>query len=143
MTPNGSETRLSKRASAAKLRSSISSPAVSYRLLSLLIATPALLPVAAHAAEAVVCRSEVEQGPILIDATCTDPKFNKTIIDSTTTLTEPYAIHKVSGHFEGTTAKFNIYLPPEENRKGRFYRLVYPLTDGNANEEALRLGLNG
>ncbi|WP_454798481.1 hypothetical protein [Novosphingobium lindaniclasticum] len=112
-------------------------------ILRFLVATPLLLPGAAKAEDAAACRAEVEKGPVLVDATCVDPQFNKPVIDSRTTLSEPYAIYKVSGHFEGTGAKFNIYLPPKENWKGRFFQLVYPVSDGNANEETLRFGLNG
>jgi hypothetical protein len=36
------------------------------------------------------------------------------------------AHHKVSGHFEGTDIRFNVYLPPANQWKGRFFQYTYP-----------------
>jgi hypothetical protein len=65
--------------------------------------------------------------PMLITADCVDPTYNQPVIDSESDLTVPVPHHKVAGHFEGTTNRFNIYLPPKSQWGGRFFQSVYPL----------------
>lgn len=86
------------------------------------------------------CTSHETGGPLWITAGCTDPQFNKPVIDREVDLTSPVPHHKVSGHFEGTDAKFNFYLPPKEQWKGRFFQKVYPLYDENAFDSHIAFG---
>ncbi|MET0360490.1 MAG: hypothetical protein ABW048_01935 [Sphingobium sp.] len=108
-------------------------------LVFLLASTSSLLPLAAHA-QPEVCRKTDATGPLQVTATCMDAEFSQPVIDSRKALTEPVPVLKVSGHFEGTDARFNIYLPPRERWQGRFFQQVYPMTDGEASEQALRFG---
>ena len=57
---------------------------------------------------------------------CVDPLYAKPVIDSEQDLTTPVVHHRVSGHFEGTDIRFNIYLPPANQWKGRFFQYTYP-----------------
>ena len=59
-------------------------------------------------------------------ADCVDPLYANPVIDSEQDLTTPVAHHRVSGHFEGTDIRFNIYLPPASQWKGRFFQYTYP-----------------
>jgi PKD domain len=64
-----------------------------------------------------------------VTADCVDPLYNRPVIDSQTDLTTPVPHHKVSGHFDGTTKRFNFYFPPKSQGEGRFFQSVYPLQD--------------
>ncbi|MEC0184706.1 S-layer homology domain-containing protein [Paenibacillus peoriae] len=86
------------------------------------------------------CISQETGGPLWITAACIDPQYNNPVIDGEVDLTSPVPHHKVSGHFEGTDAKFNFYLPPEEQWKGRFFQKVYPLYDENAFDSHIAFG---
>jgi hypothetical protein len=48
------------------------------------------------------------------------------VIDAEQDLATPVVHHRVSGHFEGTDIQFDIYLPPREQWKGRFFQFTYP-----------------
>src|SRR5579863_4994382 len=69
--------------------------------------------------------------PMLVTDECVDPTYNAPVIDSQTDLTSPVPLHLVSGHFSGTTGKFNIYLP-KTGWQGRFFQYVYPLQTEDA-----------
>src|SRR5579863_1364152 len=69
--------------------------------------------------------------PMLVTADCVDPTYNTPVIDNQTDLTLPVPLHLVSGHFSGTTGKFNIYLP-KTGWQGRFFQYVYPLQTEDA-----------
>jgi PKD domain len=64
---------------------------------------------------------------MLVTADCVDPTYNKPVIDSQRDLTSPVPVHLVSGHFDGTTGKFNFYFPPKSQWQDRFFQFVYPL----------------
>lgn len=81
------------------------------------------------------CAPREPGGPVWVDATCTDTQFASPVIDSTISVTTPYVAQLVSGHFDGTTATFKIYLPPKASWRGRFFQNVYPIGDGNAAPE--------
>lgn len=87
------------------------------------------------------CTSQENGGPLWITAACIDPQYNNPVIDSEVDLTSPVSHRKVSGHFEGTEAKFNFYLPPKEQWKGRFFQKVYPLYDENAFDSHIAFGV--
>src|SRR5215218_8716448 len=73
------------------------------------------------------CTAPVEGAPIFITAHCVDPEYDEPVIDSTVEQARPVPHRKVSGHFKGTTATFNIYLPPRSEWQGRFFQAVYPI----------------
>ena len=73
------------------------------------------------------CAAPAAGGPIIVTATCVDPQYSQPVIDTETDVTAPVRHHKVSGHFEGTTAKFTFYFPVKSQWKGRFFQSVYPL----------------
>lgn len=77
---------------------------------------------------------------MLVTLDCIDPDYARPVIDSRVDISTPVAVHKVSGHFEGTNAKFNFYFPPQAKWDGRFFQFVYPMTDGEASEGRLRFG---
>lgn len=94
----------------------------------------------ASAATRPVCAALVSGGPIQVTADCDDPVYNKPVIDSETDLTSPVPHRRVSGHFDGTDKKFNLYLPPKKQWRGRFFQRVYPLLDENATAEDIAFG---
>jgi hypothetical protein len=71
---------------------------------------------------------------MFVTADCVDPLYNQPVIDSEVDLTTPIPHHRVSGHFEGTEKRFTFYFPPESQWDGRFFHLVYPLDDENAED---------
>lgn len=84
-----------------------------------------------------LCEALIRNGPLHVTQSCIDPEFSKPVIDSVLTVTRPLALHKVSGHFEGTSVTFNFYYPPKGQWRGRFFHKTYPFTDGLANEQDL------
>ena len=72
------------------------------------------------------CAAAQPGGPVQVTPDCVDPLYAKPVIDSEQDLTTPVVHHKVSGHFEGTDIRFNIYLPPADQWKGRFFQYTYP-----------------
>lgn len=95
---------------------------------------------AANGAAAVTppgCASPAGGGPLWVTADCVDPEFNRPVIDSETDMVTPVPHRKVSGHFDGTDAKFNIYLPSKESWEGRFFQKLYPLQGPEATEETI------
>jgi len=69
-----------------------------------------------------------------------DPDYNRPIIDQEVDMTHPVPHRKVSGHFEGTDKRFNFYFPPKDQWEGRFFQLVYPLIDENADDDMISFG---
>ncbi|KAK2471228.1 hypothetical protein H9L39_17459 [Fusarium oxysporum f. sp. albedinis] len=70
---------------------------------------------------------------------CVDPKYSQPVIDSETDETSPVPHRKVSGHFEGTTIDFNVYLP-KEGFKGRFFQILYPLQTSTSLPQEIGFG---
>ncbi|MEV4018313.1 hypothetical protein AB0J35_48245 [Nonomuraea angiospora] len=95
------------------------------------------------AARSQPCAPAQTGGPVWVTADCVDPTYNRPVIDAETDLTGPVPHHKVSGHFEGTTVKFNVYLPPKSQWQGRFFQLVYPLQNENATDDSIAFGAAG
>jgi hypothetical protein len=93
--------------------------------LALALLTTALVPLTAAAAPA-DCKAAQPGGPMQVTADCVDPQYANPVIDSQSDENAPVAYHKVSGHFEGTEVQFNIYLPPANQWKGRFFQYTYP-----------------
>jgi hypothetical protein len=69
-----------------------------------------------------------------------DQQYGKPVIDSQTDQTVPVPHRKVSGHFDGTTVKFTIYLSPKSQWQGRFFQYVYPIQNENATDENISFG---
>ncbi|KAH7240294.1 uncharacterized protein BKA55DRAFT_678616 [Fusarium redolens] len=70
---------------------------------------------------------------------CSDPLYSQPIIDNETHETLPVPHRRLSGHFEGTSVDFNIYLP-HNGWKGRFFQLVYPLQNSTASDREIGFG---
>ncbi|KAF5688736.1 hypothetical protein FDENT_4679 [Fusarium denticulatum] len=70
---------------------------------------------------------------------CVDPLYSRPIVDGESHETLPIPHLRVSGHFEGTTVDFNIYLP-DNGWKGRFFQLVYPLQNSTASDREIGFG---
>ena len=77
--------------------------------------------------------------PLQITADCVDAKFATAVIDKESDETNPVPHRKVSGHFDGTTTDFNIYLP-KDGWDGRFFQLVYPLQNSTAEDREIGFG---
>ncbi|GAA2132809.1 PKD domain-containing protein [Actinomadura napierensis] len=75
-----------------------------------------------------------------VTADCVDPLYAHPVIDGEKDLTTPVPHHQVSGHFEGTSVKFNLYLPQASRWDGRFFQLVYPLQNENADSPSIAFG---
>jgi hypothetical protein len=89
--------------------------------------TAALVPSSASAAgPPPTCAPTEPGGPTWVTADCVDPLYDHPVIDSEQDLTTPVVNHRVSGHFAGTNVQFNIYLPPADQWKGRFFQYTYP-----------------
>ncbi|MET8208882.1 PKD domain-containing protein [Streptomyces sp. NPDC005373] len=99
-----------------------------------------LLPVQGASAAPAECAAREPGGPVWVTADCVDPQYKNPVIDSETEQTRPVRHHRVSGHFEGTNVKFNVYLPPKDQWKGRFFQYVYPIQDANATDETIGFG---
>ncbi|TCC36631.1 Tat pathway signal sequence domain protein [Kribbella speibonae] len=91
---------------------------------------PVQASVAAPAAQP--CVADQPGGPVWVDASCVDPDYDQPVIDHESDVTDPIALHKVQGHFKGTSIRFTIYLPPAAQWQGRFYQYVYPTQSENA-----------
>ncbi|MGZ5392862.1 MAG: hypothetical protein ACXWD3_13745, partial [Mycobacterium sp.] len=90
-----------------------------------------LLPDTAAVAAPKECAPLTSGGPIFVSPDCADPAYNTPVVDNETDVTSPVAHRKVSGHFEGTAFRFNIYLPAKIRFENRFFQLVYPTIDEN------------
>jgi hypothetical protein len=86
----------------------------------------AVLVPAGAASAATECTATQPGGPVQVTPYCVDPLYAQPVIDTEQDLTAPVVHHKVSGHFEGTNIRFNIYLPPANRWKGRFFQYTYP-----------------
>ncbi|MDX3798272.1 Tat pathway signal sequence domain protein [Streptomyces sp. AK04-3B] len=104
------------------------------------LGTSAISIPGASAATRPQCAALVSGGPMWVTADCDDPTYSQPVIDSETDLTTPVPHRKVSGHFDGTDKKFNLYLPPKGQWRGRFFHKVYPLTDENAADQDIAFG---
>jgi len=85
-----------------------------------------LFPVDVAFAAPPECTADHPGGPVQVTPNCIDPLYAHPMIDGEQDLTTPVVHHRVSGHFEGTDIRFNIYLPPASQWKGRFFQYTYP-----------------
>ncbi|KAF7555024.1 hypothetical protein G7Z17_g2468 [Cylindrodendrum hubeiense] len=83
------------------------------------------------------CVTLGSSGPLQVTLDCIDPIYNLAVIDSETEVSVPVPHRKISGHFDGTTVDFNIYLP-HDGWDGRFFQLVYPLQSSIASDYDIR-----
>ncbi len=102
-------------------------------------ATP-LLSTPASAEARPVCTTSGPGGALQVTPDCDDPTYDRPVIDSEEDLTTPVRHRKVSGHFEGTSKKFTIYLPPRKQWQGRFFHKVYPTQDEQAPDDVVAFG---
>jgi hypothetical protein len=105
-----------------------------------LVLGAALAPIETASAAAPECAAVQPGGPVQVTADCVDPLYSHPVIDNEVDLTQPVVHRKASGHFAGTEIRFNIYLPPANQWKGRFFQYTYPLTDENATDRAIGFG---
>ncbi|KAH6678978.1 hypothetical protein VD0002_g5677 [Verticillium dahliae] len=87
------------------------------------------------------CPEQLPAGSRFITPDCTDPSFSMAIIDDEIDAATPVTHRLVSGHFNGTTTRFNIYLPPRNKWEGRFFQFVYPLVTEEAKDETIAFSL--
>lgn len=86
------------------------------------------------------CTSPQSGSPILVTADCIDPTYANAVIDEQKDVTTPVALHRVSGHFDGTAVKFTIYLPAAKDWKGRFFQYTYPTSIELATDDQVAFG---
>ncbi|WP_280437686.1 hypothetical protein [Nocardia carnea] len=98
------------------------------------------IPSARVAAEPALCVPATAGGPVWVDADCVDPEFDTPVIDDVEDVAAPVPHRRVSGYFEGTDKRFNFYFPAKGKWQGRFFQLVYPLVDENAEPEDIEFG---
>ncbi len=84
------------------------------------------LPAGTASAAPPECAAAQPGGPVQVTPDCVDPLYANPVVDSEQDLTTPVAHHQVSGHFEGTDIRFNVYLPPADQWQGRFFQYTYP-----------------
>ncbi|CRK38145.1 hypothetical protein BN1723_004383, partial [Verticillium longisporum] len=87
------------------------------------------------------CPEQLPTGSRFITPNCTDPSFSMATIDDEIDVATPVPHRLVSGHFNGTTTRFNIYLPPRNRWEGRFFQFVYPLITEAAKDETIAFSL--
>ncbi|MGY0390596.1 hypothetical protein ACWZJV_26790 [Nocardioides sp. WG-D5] len=103
----------------------------------------ALLPTGGGAAAASeACAPKAAGQPMWVTADCVDPTYGKPVIDSQRDVAGDTPHHQVTGHFAGTSSRFNIYLPPVGQWEGRFYQIVYPLQSENASPRDIALAFD-
>jgi hypothetical protein len=103
-------------------------------LSAVTLALSCLQTASAAAAPPADCVPNAPGGPMVITPQCVDPLYSKPVIDRESDETSPVALHKVSGHFEGTSTRFTIYLPAKNSWQGRYFQWVYPLATENAED---------
>ncbi|MFF7490147.1 PKD domain-containing protein [Streptomyces luteogriseus] len=106
----------------------------------MVLGTSAISVSGASGASRPQCAALVSGGPMWVTPGCDDPTYNRPVIDSERDLTSPVPHRKISGHFDGTDKKFNLYLPPKGQWQSRFFHKVYPLTDENAVDQDIAFG---
>lgn len=94
----------------------------------------------ADQADPALCTPPGPGHPLRVTPDCVDPDYDTPVVDLETVETSPVPHVRVTGHFEGTTARFAIYLPTDIEWEHRFYQLVYPLIDENAGAETISFG---
>lgn len=105
-----------------------------------LVLSAVLLPAAPASAAPPDCVATTPGGPVQVTPDCVDPLYAHPVVDSEQDLTTPIVHHRVSGHFEGTTVKFTVYLPPAGQWHGRFFQYTYPTSTENALDRAVAFG---
>jgi hypothetical protein len=73
------------------------------------------------------CSSPAADAPLLVTATCVDPRYNDPYVDIDEQRTAPVPHRYVHGGFKGTDAKFSFYFPPREQFEGRFFQNTHQL----------------
>src|SRR5690242_3735139 len=101
----------------------------------------ASVPSAESAAATVpACTARTPGGPVQVTPECRDPEFAEPIVDTVRDVRDPVEHRRISGHFQGTATKFNVYLPTPGTWKGRFFQWVYPIQDENATDRTIAFG---
>lgn len=89
------------------------------------------------------CAPTAPGKPTFITEDCTDPRFDKPVIDVDETRREPVRHRYVNGHFEGTDARFSFYFPDPDHYRGRFYQRTHPsFTDENSDPGEIAFALS-
>ncbi|KAM0335003.1 hypothetical protein ACHAQA_000037 [Verticillium albo-atrum] len=88
------------------------------------------------------CPEQLPVGSRFVTLNCTDPAFATAVIDNEIDTTSPVPHRLVTGHFNGTTTNFNIYLPPADQWEGRFFQFVYPLASEDATNDTIKFSLD-
>ncbi|KAL6922454.1 hypothetical protein FSST1_006480 [Fusarium sambucinum] len=91
--------------------------------------------------DTVGCMVDDKTGAVFVTADCVDPDYAFPVIDSETDETSPVPYRKVSGHFNGTTLDFTIYLTPKSKWDGRFFQLMYPSQTSAADDNTILFGV--
>jgi hypothetical protein len=73
------------------------------------------------------CSAPAAGAPMPVTADCTDPRFNRGVIDVDEWRDKPVRHRYVNGHFDGTDARFSFYFPPPEQYQGRFFQNTHQL----------------
>lgn len=80
--------------------------------------------------------------PLFITAECTDPRFHTARIDTDEERTDPVPHRFVSGHFQGTDARFAYYFPLDGYQQ-RFFQFTHQLLSSeNASEAHIRFAID-
>ncbi|XEV01129.1 hypothetical protein FSHL1_006416 [Fusarium sambucinum] len=91
--------------------------------------------------DTVGCMVDDKTGAVFVTADCVDPDYAFPVIDRETDETSPVPYRKVSGHFNGTTLDFAIYLTPKSQWDGRFFQLMYPSQTSTADDNTILFGV--
>ena len=98
------------------------------KLASMAIAIGISMPImSTMTAAAEPCRSPAADAPMLVTASCVDPRYNDPYVDVDEQRTTPVPHRYVHGGFKGTDAKFSFYFPPREQFQGRFFQNTHQL----------------
>lgn len=80
--------------------------------------------------------------PLFITEDCSDPRFHTAIVDVDEERTDPVRHRFVSGHFDGTDARFAYYFPLEGYQQ-RFFQFTHQLLrDEKASDAHIRFAID-
>ncbi|KAL7621604.1 hypothetical protein AAE478_008929 [Parahypoxylon ruwenzoriense] len=118
-------------------------PSCVTRLMAVLAVAVFIYTSATRAEDSVsICESVGSLGPVNVTADCVDSLYSTPVIDDEFNQTTPFTYYQVSGHFDNTSIRFNLYFPPKELWDGRFFQFAYPTQSENATDETIGFGLD-
>jgi hypothetical protein len=77
-----------------------------------------------------------------VTSDCFDPQYSLISIDSESEQLEPMPHYRITAHFDNTAISINLYFPPKDQWRGRFFQYVYPTNPPNATDTNIRFAID-